>query len=76
MDWLYSAADLEQAVLKTGFLPFFQSDIPEFSIEEFTPAEYWFADGVDGPWEWKSPVAGFPQTPLPGFQPCRCMGAS
>lgn len=58
MDWLYSAADLEQAVLKTGFLPFFQSDIPEFSIEEFTPAEYWFADGVDGPWEWKSPVAG------------------
>lgn len=58
MDWLYSAADLEQAVLKTGFLPFFQSDIPEFSIEEFTPAEHWFADGVDGPWEWKSPVAG------------------
>jgi hypothetical protein len=57
MNWLYSAADLEQAVLKTGFLPFFQSDIPEFSIEEFTPAEYWFADGVDGPWEWKSPVA-------------------
>lgn len=58
MNWLYSAADLEQAVLKTGFLPFFQSDIPEFSVEEFTPAEHWFADGVDGPWEWKSPVAG------------------
>ena len=39
MNWLYSAADLEQAVLKTGFLPFFQSDISDFSIEEFTPAE-------------------------------------
>ncbi len=55
---LYNAEDLEQTVLKMGFLPFFQSDIPEFSIEEFTPKEHWFADGADGPWEWKSPVAG------------------
>lgn len=58
MNWLYSAEDLEQTVGKMGFLPFFRNEIPEFSIEEFTPAEHWFADGADGPWEWKSPVAG------------------
>lgn len=55
---LYGADDLEQAVRKMGFLPFFRNDIPEFSIEEFTPAEHWFADGADGPWEWKGIVAG------------------
>ena len=46
MNWLYSAEDLEQTVGKMGFLPFFRNEIPEFSIEEFTPAEHWFADGA------------------------------
>lgn len=39
-----------------GFVPLFRNEIPGFSVEELTPAELWFADGVDGPWEWKGPV--------------------
>lgn len=58
MNRLYSAEDLEQAVGKMGVLPFFRNEIPEFSVEELTPAEHWFEEGADGPWEWKSPVAG------------------
>ena len=58
MEWLNNAEDLERIVREKGFLPFFRNDIPDFSIEEFTPEEHWFADNVDGPWEWKSPVAG------------------
>ena len=48
-----SAMELEALVQQTGFLPFFSCLIPIFSIEEFTPVRYWFADGVDGPWEWR-----------------------
>jgi len=33
------------------------NEIPGFSIEELCPPELWFADDVDGPWEWKGPVA-------------------
>lgn len=47
---------LEQQVLREGFLPFFRCGIPGFSIEERTAPEYWFADGEDGPWEWKGPL--------------------
>lgn len=25
-------------------------------MEEHTPPELWFVDGVEGPWEWKGPV--------------------
>lgn len=39
-----------------GFLPFFKNEIPEFSVEEFTPANLWFSDENEGPWEWKGPV--------------------
>ncbi|MDR0938056.1 MAG: hypothetical protein LBN29_01705 [Mediterranea sp.] len=53
---LRSAEALERAVLKLGFLPFFRSPIPGFSVEEMTPEEYWFEAGVEGPWEWKGPV--------------------
>lgn len=47
--------DIEKLVSEMGFLPFFSSDIPHFSIEEFTPRDLWFSD-VDGPWEWKGPI--------------------
>jgi len=49
---------VEALLMKTGFLPFFRSEISDFSIEEFTPNKYWFSDEVDGPWEWKGPIAG------------------
>lgn len=53
---LRSAVDLAALVDEIGFLPLFQCGIPGFSVDECTPAELWFQDGVDGPWEWKGPV--------------------
>jgi hypothetical protein len=54
---LHSADDLIAAVEQYGFLPFFRNEIHGFSIEELCPPELWFADDVDGPWEWKGPAA-------------------
>ena len=54
---LRSSDDLIAAVEQYGFLPFFRNEIPGFSIEELCPPELWFADDVDGPWEWKGPAA-------------------
>lgn len=51
-----SCEDMEQMVREYGFLPLLKNDIPGFSVEEHTSPELWFADGVDGPWEWKGPV--------------------
>ncbi len=50
--------EMEQAVVESGFLPFFKNDIPGFSVEERTPPELWFSDdeGKEGPWEWKGLV--------------------
>lgn len=49
--------ELIDRVLEWGFLPFFQNEIEGFSLEECCPSELWFAEDVDGPWEWKGPVA-------------------
>ena len=54
---LHSADGLIAAVEQYGFLPFFRNEIHGFSIEELCPPELWFADDVDGPWEWKGPAA-------------------
>ena len=54
---LRSCDDLIAAVEQYGFLPFFRNEIHGFSIEELCPPELWFADDVDGPWEWKGPAA-------------------
>ena len=51
-----SEKDLAAMVETYGFLPLLKNSIPGFSVEEHTPPELWFADGVDGPWEWKGPV--------------------
>lgn len=42
---------------EVGFLPFFKNAIEGFSLEELTPTELWFQDGVEGPWEWKDIIA-------------------
>lgn len=54
---LRSSDDLIAAVEQYGFLPFFRNEIHGFSVEELCPPELWFADDVDGPWEWKGPAA-------------------
>lgn len=56
MPMIHNADDLEQTILKLGFLPFFKNSIEGFSVEELTAPELWFEEGVDGPWEWKGPV--------------------
>lgn len=54
---VYSVEELEVLIQEVGFLPFFTNAVPGYSIEECTPRELWFADDVDGPWEWKGPIA-------------------
>ena len=54
---LRSAEDVICLVEEIGFLPFFENEIKGFSIEECCPPELWFAADVDGPWEWKGPIA-------------------
>lgn len=51
-----SAEELIQTVETLGFLPFFRNSIEGFSVEEMCPEELWFTD-IEGPWEWKGPVA-------------------
>lgn len=51
-----SMQDLSRQVQICGFLPLLKNQIPGFSVEDHTPPELWFADGVEGPWEWKGPV--------------------
>ena len=54
---IHNAMELEALVQQMGFLPFFACSVSNFSIEEFTPSRYWFAENVDGPWEWRMEVA-------------------
>lgn len=49
--------ELAKLVSEVGFLPFFKNTIEGFSIEECTPSKLWFSDELEGPWEWKGPVA-------------------
>lgn len=51
-----SADDVERKVREIGFLPLFTCGVRGLSVEEHTPAELWFNDNVDGPWEWKGPI--------------------
>lgn len=51
------AEDIIRLVEEIGFLPFFANGIAGFSVEECCPAELWFSAEVDGPWEWKGPIA-------------------
>lgn len=54
---IHSAEELTVLVEQLGFLPFFAHNIKGFSIEECCPPQLWFSDELDGPWEWKGPVA-------------------
>lgn len=48
--------DMERIVGEYGFLPFFRSAIPGFSIEEMADSSVWFPPKGEGVWEWKDPV--------------------
>ncbi len=52
-----SMAELEKLILDIGFLPFFRSNIPGFSVEDCISADHWFVKDVEGPWEWKGKIA-------------------
>ena len=47
---------MEEIVEKYGFLPFFRSAIPGFSVEEMAESSVWFPPEGEGVWEWKEPV--------------------
>lgn len=51
-----SAESIVRLVDEIGFLPLFGNEIDGFSVEDNCPKYLWFTD-VDGPWEWKGPVA-------------------
>ena len=53
--------DVDEAVEyinRVGFLPLFKNEIPGFSLEERTVAEYWWSDDpVRDPWRWRIAIA-------------------
>jgi hypothetical protein len=51
------ARQLADLVRELGFLPLFRCEINGFSLQECTPAGYWFVKDVEGPWEWREEVA-------------------
>ena len=53
---IHNARELEETALRCGLLPFFDCGV-ELSIEALTPPEYWFREGVEGPWEWRMEAA-------------------
>ena len=42
--------DIVDLIDELGFLPFFRNPIEGWSLEEKTPAEFWFNDDNDGVW--------------------------
>ncbi|MDL2225138.1 hypothetical protein LJC20_02890 [Eubacteriales bacterium OttesenSCG-928-M02] len=55
--FITNARMLAAYVQEVGMLPLFRSSIPGFSLRELTPREYWFQDGVEGPWQWRETLA-------------------
>ncbi len=55
-DCVRSCEDLAALVAGIGFLPFFRSGIPGWSLEENVDSSVWFTDR-EGPWEWKGRLA-------------------
>ena len=53
---IHSAQEMAALVNQAGMIPFIKSAVPGFSVGEHTAPGLWFADDVDGPWEWKGPV--------------------
>lgn len=54
---LSCAQDVIALVEEIGFLPFFKCPVGGFSVEELCTPKLWFDNEVEGPWEWKGPIA-------------------
>jgi len=55
---LHSPEDLLALVEEIGFMPLFGNLIPEFSVEEHTPAaDWWTDDPATDPWAWRQVLA-------------------
>lgn len=53
-----SADALAAYINEIGFLPLFGNEIPGFSVEERTPAAWWFTDNAEkDPWKWREQIA-------------------
>ena len=51
-----SEKDMEAVVEEYGFLPFFRSAIPGFSVEEMADPSVYFPPKGEGVWDWKDDV--------------------
>ncbi len=54
---LHTMEELIEYVEQVGFLPLFRNEIPGFSVEERTVAEYWWSDHARDPWKWRELIA-------------------
>ena len=63
VDWkdpscVHSADELLDVIEKVGFLPLFSNEVPGFSVENMTDADYWWCgDAEVDPWEWRGVLA-------------------
>lgn len=54
---IQTAEQLIEKIETIGFLPLFQNDIPQFSVEEWTVPERWWAeDSRLDPWAWRERI--------------------
>ena len=54
---IHTPADLCVLVREYGFLPYFSTGIPGFSIDDVTPNEVWKENLGLGPWLWRDDIA-------------------
>lgn len=56
---IHTVDELIAYIDEIGFLPLFKNDIPGFSVEERTVADYWWSDDPErDPWVWREIIAG------------------
>ena len=56
---IHTVEQLASFIDEVGFLPLFKNEVPGFSVEEHTEAEFWWSgDVLRDPWEWRGVIAG------------------
>lgn len=55
---IHTVEEATKYINEIGFLPLFRNEIPGFSLEERTVADYWWSGLVEkDPWEWRAIIA-------------------
>lgn len=55
---IHTVEEAIEYINEVGFLPLFKNEIPGFSLEERTVAEYWWSENQEkDPWEWRAIIA-------------------